>query len=451
MIINLSKIDFANTGGGGSASLQEKNYNITQNGDTVISPDEGFGGISGGTINVNVPIPTPKLQEKVYEITQNGDTPISPDSGFDGISGGTISVNVTNPPTAYDINSPFVSLAYYTGTSVPSEIVGWETLTNGNSKCANSRLSEYKGNLILDLPNLINGNGLFYDALNNYASFSGNLDKLEIGGGVAESFGMFAQSNITSFNSNLPSLTDGRYMFSSCTALTSWNIELPKLTSGSYMFSDCSGLTSFTSDLSSLTNGASMFSGCSKLTSWNIELPKLTSGSYMFYGCRSLTSFTSDLSSLTSGESMFSSCKALTSWNIELPKLTSGSYMFIGCSNLTSFTSDLSSLTSGESMFDGCNSLTSFTSDLSSLTNGRYIFYSCKGLTNVTLSGTLNCNNLSFSASTALTVDSMVNIISVLVDRTDQSSYTLNLGSTNLAKLTDEQKAVATNKNWVLS
>ena len=45
----------------------------------------------------------------------------------------------------------------------------------------------------------------------------------------------------------------------------------------------------------------------------------------------------------------------------------------------------------------------------------------------------------------------MVNIINALVDRSSTSSYTLNLGSTNLAKLSPEQKAIATNKNWILS
>ena len=63
----------------------------------------------------------------------------------------------------------------------------------------------------------------------------------------------------------------------------------------------------------------------------------------------------------------------------------------------------------------------------------------------------MNCKNLNFSVSTGLTVDSMVNIINALVDRSSTSSYTLNLGSTNLAKLNDGQKAVAANKNWVLS
>ena len=51
-------------------------------------------------------------------------------------------------------------------------------------------------------------------------------------------------------------------MFYWCTNLTTFNADLSSLTDGSEMFYDCSNLTSFSSDLSSLTNGRNMFSGC---------------------------------------------------------------------------------------------------------------------------------------------------------------------------------------------
>lgn len=153
---------------------------------------------------------------------------------------------------------------------------------------------------------------------------------------------------------------------------------------------------------------------------------------------------------------MFNECNSLMSWDIPLPKLISGSYMFSGCILLTSFTGDLSSLEYCEDMFMDCTNLLIFSSDLSSIGSAVYyqnnhMFRGCTGLTNVTLSGTLNCNNLYLSYSEKLTVDSLVNIINVLVDRTGQSNYRIYLGSTNLAKLTDEQKAVATNKGWILA
>jgi hypothetical protein len=59
----------------------------------------------------------------------------------------------------------------------------------------------------------------------------------------------------------LPSLTNSYYMFYN-TKLTSFSSDLSSLTDGRSMFYDCANLTSFSSDLSSLTYGKSMFIGC---------------------------------------------------------------------------------------------------------------------------------------------------------------------------------------------
>jgi hypothetical protein len=42
-------------------------------------------------------------------------------------------------------------------------------------------------------------------------------------------------------------------------------------------------------------------------------------------------------------------------------------------------------------------------------------------------------------------------MLEALADRTGQTAKTLTMGATNLAKLTDGQKAIATNKNWTLA
>ena len=74
-------------------------------------------------------------------------------------------------------------------------------------------------------------------------------------------------------------------MFYNCTNLTSFNSDLPSLTSGQYMFYD-SKLESFSSNLSSLTNGDSLFYNCTALTSFSSNLSTLTDGHNMFYGCK---------------------------------------------------------------------------------------------------------------------------------------------------------------------
>lgn len=85
-------------------------------------------------------------------------------------------------------------------------------------------------------------------------------------------------------------------------------------------------------------------------------------------------------------------------------------------------------------------------------------FKRCDSLTNIIMN---NCTisqdmilgyPLDFSDSPLLTVDSMLNIFNSLEDYGEWGEGSnLKLGETNLAKLTPEQKAIATNKSWILS
>ena len=62
-----------------------------------------------------------------------------------------------------------------------------------------------------------------------------------------------------------------------------------------------------------------------------------------------------------------------------------------------------------------------------------------------------NAKNLALSASTLYTAETIVSWLEALADRTGQSTYTLTIGSTNIAKLTETEIAIATNKNWTLA
>ena len=57
--------------------------------------------------------------------------------------------------------------------------------------------------------------------------------------------------------------------------------------------------------------------------------------------------------------------------------------------------------------------------------------------------------NLDISSSTKFTREALLEIIGNL--KTVTSTKTLTMGSTNLAKLTEEDKAIATNKGWTLA
>lgn len=75
----------------------------------------------------------------------------------------------------------------------------------------------------------------------------------------------------------------------------------------------------------------------------------------------------------------------------------------------------------------------------------------CVQLQYVTIENGFNCNNLNLSASTLYSVETIVSWLEALADRTGETAYTLTMGTTNLNKLTNEQKAIATNKNWNLA
>lgn len=79
-------------------------------------------------------------------------------------------------------------------------------------------------------------------------------------------------------------------------------------------------------------------------------------------------------------------------------------------------------------------------------------FGNCTSLENIEIEGVIGNNGFNVSKSKLLTHDSLMSIINHLKDLTGTSStLTCTLGTTNLAKLTDEEKAIATDKGWTLA
>lgn len=68
---------------------------------------------------------------------------------------------------------------------------------------------------------------------------------------------------------------------------------------------------------------------------------------------------------------------------------------------------------------------------------------------NVTFEGVIGANMT--ITSSGLTHDSLISIINALKNFTDGTTKTLTIGATNLAKLTDAEKAIATQKGWTLA
>lgn len=199
-------------------------------------------------------------------------------------------------------------------------------------------------------------------------------------------------------------------------------------------------------DTSNVTTMSNMFRDCTKLISIPpIDTSKVVYMSSMFFGCYSLTTIPSiDTSSVTSMTQMFYNCTSLTT----IPQL------------------DTSNVTAMDSMFGWCAALTTIPQlDLSKVTNVASMFTTCLALTtlggfqNLGMAYSTNQNanyshyTLNLSNSSKLTHDSLMNVINGLYDIKTKgcNPQQLILGSVNLAKLTAEEIAIATNKGWTVS
>lgn len=74
----------------------------------------------------------------------------------------------------------------------------------------------------------------------------------------------------------------------------------------------------------------------------------------------------------------------------------------------------------------------------------------CPLLETLVLEQGFNCE-LILTTNSQLSTESLVGIIDALADLNGQTSKRLVLGNINLNKLTAEQKAIATNKNWAIN
>ena len=79
------------------------------------------------------------------------------------------------------------------------------------------------------------------------------------------------------------------------------------------------------------------------------------------------------------------------------------------------------------------------------------IFEKDTNLEFVTLGNGFNANNLDVSWSDKFSRETILQWLNALADRTGQTAYKLAIGATNLAKLTEQDILIATNKNWTLT
>ena len=174
-----------------------------------------------------------------------------------------------------------------------------------------------------------------------------------------------------------------------------------------YLFNNYKGasvdeLISF-SDTSNVTNMAKMFNSCSKLTS----IPQLNT------------------SSVKSMNGMFSHCESL----ISIPELDTSNVVDMG------------------GMFSYCSNLTTIPRlDANNVTNTSDMFEYCYKLTSIGLYGFMYSIDIT---RTALEHNALVAFLNQA--GTAKTGARITMGSNKLALLSDEEKAIATNKGWTLA
>ena len=191
------------------------------------------------------------------------------------------------------------------------------------------------------------------------------------------------------------------------------------------------------------------------------DFTNMTHMNNMFRSCAFLTAIPQmDTSRVTSMDYTFLDCLKLQSIPLlNISNVTSMYYTFKGCTSLTTIPQlDTSNVVAVASIFEGCTALESIplldfsnVGHAGSILNPSYL----DDLVNLTyMGGFKNLKaDLDIQKAPNLTVQSLMNVINNLYDFVGNGSTTtktLKIGTTNLNKLTDEQKAVATNKGWEL-
>ena len=187
------------------------------------------------------------------------------------------------------------------------------------------------------------------------------------------------------------------------------------------------GIISF-GDTSDITDMTIMFNNCKKL----ISTPLL------------------DTSKVTKMQQMFDKCSSLTSVPLfDTSNVEDMSYMFEYCSSLKSVPAfDTRNVKYMSNMLYECSSLKSVPAFDTG--NVEYMSEMLRGCSNLTEIHMLNIGtNLDIHWSTKFTREALLEIIGNL--KTVTSTKTLTMGATNLAKLTEEDKEIATNKGWTLA
>ena len=242
------------------------------------------------------------------------------------------------------------------------------------------------------------------------------------------------------------------FKFDGCTRLRYVEEQDWDKIAGSYFFRGCQALKAIPSNyrLGPESNGnprtsmGNWFYNCFSIESVPyFDTSNVTNMDSTFYYCRKLTSIPLyDTSNVTSMNSICHTCELLEEFPaFDTSKVTNMNYFVQGCTNLKK----IPALQCGNVSY--LNTIFGY-SNLKYLTDmGGFIDLGKQA----NLQGTTNTYFLAQAPN--LTRESVLNIINGLYDRASAglSQLTFKMHANHLALLTDEEKAIVTNKGWILA
>lgn len=378
------------------------------------------------------------LQQKRVEVTGNGLDVVVPDAGYDGLSTVYIKTNVEGGGGSY---KDFSVIGYDDETGImlnneiDDDIAYSKSLYDAWNPNKNSTESLYLNNTkLVYAPAIDTSNVVTAERMYSGCSKLKYIPQLNI-------------AKVTKLSS----------MCSGCTSLNVVDISQNNgvINDLSHTFDGCTNLKTviLPTNMSSVKYCGALFNGCAQLEDVDFidKNFKPTNCTRMFSGCKKTKQIKGlDTSLTTSAYLMFENCSSLE----EIPLLSlksaitspfsSSSYWMDIFGNNTLPCKKMKGVIDCEHIRGWGTVSSNMFSRLTALeTIERF------DTINISKNGTFYLQQ-----STKLTVETLMVVINALYDYVSEGDIEprkLQIGSTNLAKLSDEQKAIATNKGWTLA
>ena len=409
--------------------LQNKSVNINENGQRTVEADSDYDGLKKVNLNVDI---QPPLQSKSVEINENGTSKITADSDYYGIKDIDINVNVPIPE--------FKSSALFATENNKWYIASDEGLDG--YEAVNVSVPEPK---LIDHTAIYVENGSYKLTPSNADGFSSVNVRVDVPNP------QLTVLNATE-NGHYEAVDSGFYGYSAVEV----NVPIPTFTTGQMRITE-NGI------YRASQQGVDGFDAVEVDVSQTASTKYVVRNGMKFAFSQVFIPDDFDVSNVTHFADFFYQCFKLESldlstWNANVDSISN---IFYNCDNLRYINLNnwnVSNVVSMNNLFFSCGSVVSIFLnqwDMRAVTSVSSMFYNCRNLINLSMEGAIlpkiDLDNWGLSTCTALTIVSLESVLNALPQLPDGTSYTCSLGSTNLAKLTDEQIAIATNKNWVLS